>query len=153
MRYRFLALAFVMGLMGCKGSIDHDETSAAKSAFEFARVAFVKRDIENGYALLSDSAKRYVSLEKFKEVVFQLHPKAFPKSVTATEYEPVPGDKTIYIYLIGENSGERFYYRLAMEGTATTGYRVVRLYRGDGPYPPKQKLSKSPVELGSALIS
>ena len=144
MRYRFLVLALIMGLMGCRGSIDHDETTAAKSAFEFARVAFVKRDIENGYALLSDSAKRYVSLEKFKEVLSRLHPKAFPTSVTATEYEPVPGEKAMHIYLTGENSGERFYYRLTMEGAATTGYRVVRFYRGDGPYPPKQKLSKSP---------
>ena len=144
MRYRFLVLALIMGLMGCRGSIDHDETTAAKSAFEFARVAFVKRDIENGYALLSDSAKRYVSLEKFKEVLSRLHPKAFPTSVTASEYEPVPGEKAMHIYLTGENSGERFYYRLTMEGAATTGYRVVRFYRGDGPYPPKQKLGKSP---------
>lgn len=147
MRYHFFPLAFVMGLMGCAESINHDEVLAGRRAEEFAQVAFVKHDIENGYALLSDSAKRYVSLEKFKEVLSRLHPKAFPTSVTAFEYEPMPGEKAMYIFLIGENSGEQFYYMLTMEGTATTGYKVLRLNRGSGPYPPsnrKQKLRKSP---------
>lgn len=147
MRNHFLPLAFVMGLMGCADSINHDEVLAGRRAVEFAQVAFVKGDIENGYALLSDSGKRYVSFEKFKEVLSRLHPKAFPISVTASEYEPMPGEKAMHIFLTGENSGERFYYRLTMEGSAITGYRVVRLYRGDGPYPPsnrKQKLGQSP---------
>ena len=147
MRYLFFPLAFVMGSMGCAESINHDEVLAGRRAVEFAQVAFVKRDIENGYALLSDSTKRYVSLEKFKEVLSRLHPKAFPTSVTASEYEPMPGEKAIYIFLIGENSGEHFYYRLTMEGTATTGYRVLRLDRGSGPYHPsdrKQQFRKSP---------
>ena len=143
MQYHFFVLAFVLGLMGCAESVDHDEILAGSRAVEFAQVAFVKHDIEKGYALLSDSTKRYVSLEQFKEVLSRLHPRAFPASVTASEYEPMKGEKAIYIFLIGENSGEHFYYRLTMEGTATTGYRVLRLDRGSGPYPqsnPKQKL-------------
>jgi hypothetical protein len=143
--YPLFPLALVIGLAGCVESINHDEVSAGKSAAEFARVAFVKRDTENGYALLSDSTKRYVSLEKFKEVLSRMHPKAFPKSVTAIEYEPMPGEKAMYIFLQGENSGERFYYRLTMEGTAATGYRVLRLDRATGPYPPsdrKQRFNK-----------
>jgi hypothetical protein len=46
------------------------------------------------------------------------------------------GEKAIYIFLIGDNSGEHFYYRLTMEGTAATGYRVLRLDRSIAPYPP-----------------
>jgi hypothetical protein len=145
MRLFFLPLAFVLGLMGCAESINHDEALAGRRALEFAQIAFVKHDIENGYSLLSDSTKRYVSVEQFKEVVSRLHPKAFPTSLTASEYEPMPGEKAIHIYLIGENLGEHFYYRLTMEGTASTGYRVLRLYRGSEPYPPsrdKQKFKK-----------
>ena len=145
MGYRFVPLALVIGLMGCKGSIDHDETTAAKSAAKFAQVAFVKRDFENGYALLADSGKRYVSHEKFQETISRLHPKAFPVSVTASEYEPMPGEKAIHIYLAGENSAERFYYRLTMEGAAGTGYKVARFYRGSEPYPgsgSRQKLKE-----------
>ena len=147
MRYHFFPLAFVVGLMGCAESINHDEVLAGRRAVEFAQVAFVKHDIENGYALLSDGTKRYVSLEKFKEVLSRLHPKTFPTSVTASEYEPMFGEKAIYIYLVGENSGEHFYYRLTMEGTATNGYRVLSLDRGCGPYSPsnrKQPFKKSP---------
>jgi len=134
-KYYFYPLMFAVGLMGCVESVNHDELSAGKKAEEFARNAFVKQDIENGYALLADGTKRYVSLAQFKEVVSKLHPKAFPKTVIASEYEPMAGEKAIYIFLMGENSGEHFYYRLTMEGTATTGYKVLRLDRAGQPYP------------------
>jgi hypothetical protein len=47
----------------------------------------------------------------------------------------MPGEKAIYVFLTGENSGEHFYYRLTMEGTAPTGYKVLRLDRAAQPYP------------------
>jgi hypothetical protein len=143
--YRFDSLIFAVGLMGCAESINHDEWSAGKKAEEFAQVVFVKQDTENGYALLADGTKRYVSREQFKEVVAKLHPDAFPKTVVASEYEPMAGEKAIHIFLIGENSGEHFYYRLTMEGNATTGYKVLRFNRGNDRYGPsreKQPLKK-----------
>ena len=136
MRYLWFPLAFVTGLIGCTEKIKHDEVLAGKRAVEFAQVAFVKQDIEKGYALLSGAAKRYVSLEKFKETVFRLHPKGFPASVTATEYEPMPGEKAIYIYLVGENSGEQFQYTLTMEGSAGTDYKVTKITSGSSSYIP-----------------
>lgn len=129
-----------IGLIGCAESFKHDEVLAGKRAVEFAQVTFVKQDFDNGYALLSDAAKRYVSREKFKETVSRLHPRTNPKSVAATEYEPMPGEKAIYIFLLGENAGERFHYRLTMEGTATTGYKVSRLTRGEFPYSSRTKI-------------
>jgi hypothetical protein len=135
-KHYFYPLILAIGLFGCAESIKHDEVAAGKKAEEFAKVAFVRQDIENGYAFLADATKRYVSLEQFKTVVSKLHPKAFPKTVTASEYQPMHGEKAIYIFLIGDNSGEHFYYRLTMEGTATTGYRVLRLDRSIAPYPP-----------------
>jgi len=124
-----------VGLMSCMETINHDPSSAAKKAEEFAQVAFVKQDVENGYGLLADGTKRYVSQEQFKAVLSKLHPKGFPKTVTALEYEPMPGEKAIFIFLTGESSGEHFYYRLTMEGTATTNYKVLRLDRASQPYP------------------
>jgi len=145
LRYSFLLIAVTV-LIGCVQSIDHDEVAAGKRAVEFAQVTLVKQDFEKGYALLSGSAKRYVPLEKFKETVVRLHPKTFPVSVTATQYEPMPGETAIYIYIVGENSGERFYYTLTMEGTATSGYRVSRLNRAAEPLSPsknRQEFSKN----------
>ena len=134
-KYYFYPIVFAVGLMGCMEKINHDASSAGKKAEEFAQVAFVKQDVENGYGLLADGTKRYVSLEQFKAVLSKLHPKGFPKTVTALEYEPMPGEKAIFIFLTGENSGEHFYYRLTMEGTATTGYKVLRLDRASQSYP------------------
>ena len=147
LRYRLFLLIFAVGLIGCVETIHHDESSAGKKAEEFARIVFVKQDVENGYELLADGTKRYVSREQFKTVLSKLHPKAFPKTVTALEYEPMPGEKAIYIFLTGENSGEYFYYRLTMEGTATTGYKVLRLDRAGQPYPPsnEKKRFNSPI--------
>jgi hypothetical protein len=141
--YRLSLLFFFMGLMSCLESVNHDAASAGKKAEEFARVTFISGDIENGYALLAEGTKRYVSLQQFKEVVSKLHPNAFPKTVRAFEYEPMPGEKAIYIFLTGENAGTQFYYRLTMEGTAATGYKVLRFDRSSGPSAPsgdKQKL-------------
>ena len=137
--YHFCLIVFAMKLIGCMETIRHDEASAGKKAEEFARFVFVKQDFENGYTLLADGTKRYVSLEQFKTVLAKLHPKAFPRTVTALEYEPMPGEKAIYIFLNGENSGEHFYYRLTMEGTATTGYKVMRFDRASQPYPPSNE--------------
>ncbi len=146
MRFYCFAVAFVMAWMGCAGSIQHDENLAGKRAVEFAEIAFVKHDLQKGYALLSANTKRYVPFEKFEELVVKLHPRGgFPTSVAATEYEPMPGEKAIYIYLRGENSREHFDYIITMEGTASTDYRVLKLDRGSGLYSSgyKKKFTKS----------
>jgi hypothetical protein len=142
--HAYRLLVFAIGLAGCVESYKHDAVLAGKRAAEFAQVAFIRQDFDSGYALLSDAAKRYVSPEKFKETVSRLHPRTHPKSVTATEYEPMPGEKAVYIFLLGENTGERFYYMLTMEGTAATDYKVSRLTRGEVPYSPRTKIGSPP---------
>jgi hypothetical protein len=135
LKYSLYSFILAVGLLGCIESVEHDPAGAGKKAEEFAEIAFVKQDIENGYALLADGTRRYVSREQFKQVVAKLHPRAYPKNVKASEYEPMAGENAIYIFLMGENSGERFYYRLTLEGNATTPYRVLRLDRSAEPYP------------------
>jgi hypothetical protein len=131
-----LALAF---LISCTASvIRHDEDMAAKTAIEFSKVAIVQHDIQNGYSLMSDSAKKTVSLEKYAQVISQMHPSLYPLSLAAQEFEPMPGQKEMNIFLYGENGSERFFYRLTMEGTKETGYKVSGIYRGSGPYPPSK---------------
>ena len=145
LRSFFFLFICATSLLSCVESVTHNEVSAARKAEEFAQIAFVKQDIESGYALLADGTKRYVSPEQFKVVVSKLHPKGLPKTVVASEYEPMAGEKAIYIFLIGENAGEHFYYRLTMEGTGATGYKVLRFNRGSDRYGPskdKQTLKK-----------
>jgi hypothetical protein len=152
MRYHFLILAFVIGSMGCTKPVKHDEVLAAKRAVQFAELAFVKQDAEKSYQLLSDATKGYVPFDKFKETLARLNPGVHPRSITAIEYEPMPGEKAIYIYLVGKNSGEDFSYTVTMEGTAATDYRVSKVTRGIGSFLPsttEKKRFSNPISAGS----
>lgn len=131
----FAALALV-SLISCTATLlSHDVDMAARSAVEFSKVALVQRDIQKGYFLLSDNAKKNISFENFSQVISQMHPSLYPLSLTAEEFEPIPGQKGMNIFLYGENGSEKFFYRLIMEGTAETGYKVSGILRGNGPYP------------------
>jgi hypothetical protein len=136
MRHPFLLLAVIAEIVGCADAIKHDEVLAGKRAVEFAEVAFVRQDVEKAYALLSGSAKAYVPLDKFRETLMRLRPSGRPTSVIATEYEPMPGEKAIYIYTVVKNSDAETQYTVTMEGTAATGYRVSKITRGSASYLP-----------------
>lgn len=145
MRKFFLLFTCGIFFYACSESFEHDHKLAAKRAEEFARVAFVRQDFEKAYAMLSDSGKRYVPLEKFKEAVVKSHPRSYPTKIAATDYEPMSGEKAIYIYLTGDNAGEQFFYTLTLDGTATTDYKVTRFSRGSVPFgssSTKQPVSK-----------
>lgn len=40
------------------------------------------------------------------------------------------GEKAIYIFLTGDGSGDRFDYKLTLEGSAATDYRITNLEPG-----------------------
>jgi hypothetical protein len=136
MRRLLVPLMLLLSVAGCSEKIKHDETLAGTQAVEFARMAIVQQDFERSYQLLSDAAKRYVPLDKFKQALIRMHPNNHPIKIKATEYEPMPGEKAIYIYLVGDNSGEAFYYTLTMEGTAATGYKVSKFTAGNRSFLP-----------------
>jgi hypothetical protein len=143
MKKIIVCITVIVFFTNCSGSvIGHDEDMAAKSAIQFAKIAIVQHDIQNGYSLLSENAKKTITLEKYSEVFSQMHPASYPLSLTADEFEPIPGQKGINIFLHGESGAEQFYYRLTMEGTAGNGYKVSGLYRGNGPYPPSKLRQK-----------
>jgi hypothetical protein len=142
MRNSFLLGICGMILFACAESFEHDQNLAAKRAEEFAQVVFVRQDFENGYAMLSDSGKRYVPLEKFKETVIKSHPRNYPTKIAATDYEPMSGEKAIYIYLAGETAGEQFNYTLTLDGSAATDYKVIRFSRGGGSIGSRQPLGR-----------
>lgn len=134
MRDLFWAFIFAAVCYACADSFEHDHNLAAKRALEFVQAALVRQDFEKGYALLSDSGKRYVPLEKFRETIVKSHPRSYPTKVAATDYEPMSGEKAIYIYVTGDNGGEHFYYTLILDGTAATDYKVTRFSRGSSPF-------------------
>jgi hypothetical protein len=127
---QFLLFFAAGGLFfACDQPVEHDPKTAGKRAEEFAQVVFVRRDFDRGYAMLSESGKRYVPAEKFKETVIKSHPRNYPARIAATDYEPMAGEKAIYIYISGENTGEQFHYTLTLDGAAANDYKVTRFTR------------------------
>jgi hypothetical protein len=140
-----LAVAIICcGLTSCINVIAHDEKMAAKSAIEFAQTAFVARDYPKAHGLLAPRSQSDIPLDKLTEAIAKMHPKSFPTKVTATEFEPMPGQKGMNIFVKGEGEGEEFFYRLVMEGDKTASYRVTGLLRGNGPNPSTNKRPLTP---------
>ena len=108
---------------------------AAEDAETFAVLAFVERDADRAYALLNPQIEEEMTADEFAVLLAQMHPAGRPESVRATEYQPLPGYRGMNIFLEGDAGLTTFYYRLLMEGTAASGYRVTGLWRGAGPYP------------------
>lgn len=129
MRY-WLATALILALAGCAESVKHDELAAAKAALEFARVMFLEKNAEKAYDMLTPGGKRHVPLNKFTQTIASMHPRGYPSKVTALQFEPMPGENAIYIFLTGQNNDEQFSYRVTMAGTAATGYKVLKIDKG-----------------------
>jgi len=125
-----IASAMTVVLMSCSDTVKHDEGLAGKRAIDFAQAVFVDRNFEKGYDLLSDGGKRHLSREKLKETVTRMHPRGFPAKVTAKEFQPMPGENAIWIYLAGQSSEDQFGYRLTMEGNGKGDYKVLTFDSG-----------------------
>ena len=129
----------LVALAGCHvGVFYHDEHIAAHTAEAFAQVAFVEQNIPRAYTLLDPTLRAERTEAAFAELVRAMHPNGRPQTVLATSFEPVPGTATIQIYLdghSGDGSGEVFYDRLLMQGSALGGYRTAGLFRRNEPYP------------------
>jgi hypothetical protein len=116
--------------------IVHDEQAAAKEAATFADFAFVRSDFAGAYALLSQQMKAGGTTNWLKAEVAKMHSGTHPSEVAATEFEPLPGQRAMNIYVKGTLQREEFFYRLLMVGDKGSGYKVGGLWRGSGPYPP-----------------
>lgn len=120
---------------------NHDPDQAAVGAIVFAREAFIDLDQPKAYALLSDEARQHVSLDQYINVIARMHPKGFPKEVTATGYQPIPNADAVFVWMQGEGDGEQFYYRLTMKGKAPAGYKVAEMFRTERMPPPQAVLA------------
>ena len=132
---RAMALVVIATLAACGRMINHDEHAAAREAEEFGRLAFVAKDFASAYQHLTAQARSSSSLAEVSTLIDQMHKDGYPESIRATQFEPMPGQASMLIFLIGENGSSKFYYRFALVGTASEGYHVGGLWRGSGPYP------------------
>ena len=129
-------VAVLATFASCTGRVlFHDEKSAAKSAEEFAKTTFVRRDYDRAFGMLPQTFQVKYGRDGFEKLVREMHFDAFPTEVASTEYEPIPGSNSITIFLVGERTGQKFYYRLLMSGSALTGYKIEGFFRRTIEYP------------------
>src|SRR5450432_65147 len=98
-------LTLTVALTSCVPSVGvlrHSESEAAQEAQRFADAAFVEHDFKKAYALLSSPTQAAHSLEKFEADMAKIHPKGYPSTVHTTEYEPMPGQAAMNIFLVGD---------------------------------------------------
>lgn len=115
--------------------IAHDPQVAAKVATQFADLVFVHSDDTAAEALLAPEMQKAATPGKLKSEVGKIHPKAQPADVKALDFEPLPGQQAVIIYLNGTQGEESFHYRILMVGDKATGYKVGGFWRSNGPYP------------------
>jgi hypothetical protein len=116
--------------LACSKPPPHDEVLAGKRALEFSEAAFVRRDYAAAYELLSDKAKAYQSVENFKKAVGRLELDASPTNLKVTGSEPLPGEvNALDIILVEQNTSKPFAYRVTMERTPASDYRVALFRR------------------------
>jgi hypothetical protein len=126
-------------LLGCNSCISvrftlpvsakADPDQAATAAILFAKEAFIDLNQPGAYDFLSEGMRRHASLEQYINMIARMHPDGFPDEVTAAEYEAAPGEDAMFIWLYRQGREESFYYRLKMEATAETGYKVAEMVR------------------------
>lgn len=142
-------MCILIGVMlsSCLYYINHNEDMAAVESVKFAKAAFVEQNFVKAHGMLPKETDAKFTSDSLKDMVTKMHPNSYPKTITAIEFERLPGKKAMLIYLYGENEEEKFYYRLTMAGTSDSGYKVYELYRKMEPYSPSSELrAKLPVK-------
>ncbi|HEX8267909.1 MAG TPA: hypothetical protein VF596_21100 [Pyrinomonadaceae bacterium] len=135
--FLILCLLFINSCIPRLSFIKHNERLAAREATKFAEAAFVNRNYEDAYKLLPKETDASFTVDSLREFVANMHPtNEYPTSIKATDYEVIPGQQQVNVYLTGDTNGKSLYYLLGMIGTEQTGYKVLSLYRSkEGPYP------------------
>jgi hypothetical protein len=116
--------------LGCAEEDKHDETLAGRRAIEFAQTVLINKNFTKGYELMADGGKRHIPLDKFIDSMNRLHPRGFPTKVTAKEFQAMPGENALWIYLAGQNSEDQFQYRVTMEASGNGDYKVLNIDNG-----------------------
>ena len=116
-------------------SIHHDEQAAARIARDFVRRVVVEDDREKASSLMTPSMRSnaMTTLTMLRGPGSSSH----VRDVSALEYEPIPGEAAMQVFLIGtEDKSIDSYYRVLLKGTRETGYLVAEVERRANSFPP-----------------
>jgi len=129
---RFLAILLAGGVLlaaGCgvaprASVLNHSPSAAAAIAQRYVDLLLVRKDADAAYGLVDADARARVSVETLQEAVAKAPGYGQVTSVQAVEYQPVPGQPAMDIFLTGSAGGRTFYYAVRLSGTRDEGYLV-----------------------------
>jgi hypothetical protein len=136
----FLLTGAVLLLAGCAvapqvRTLNHSPSSAASVAQRYVDLLVVQQNVDAAYALVDTDARARISSTELKDAVTKAPGYGLVTSIQATEYQPVPGQPAIDIFLTGSGGGATVYYVVRLSGTADKGYQVNDLGVQSEPYP------------------
>jgi hypothetical protein len=141
-----ISIAIALAAAACVTAIRHNQDMAAIEAVHFAQLALLNRDYSRARAQLALGRLNKSSAKQFQDRLEGIHFRGWPTSVTADRFEPMPGQRSIRIYLTGKSADENFYYVFVMEADADSGYHVSDLYRVKDQIPTSGLMKPLPVE-------
>ncbi len=123
--------------MGCSiNVINHDADEAGRAALSFSERAFVRRDFNSAFELITHTKSGSVTVEQIQNLVQEMHPDGqYPSTVELSEYEVIPGKPIIRVFLKSSINGSNAYYLIVVEGQRGTGYEVTELYKSENQFP------------------
>ncbi len=115
--------------------MNHSPSAAAAVAQRYVDLLIVQQDANAAYELVDADARSRVSSATLQESVAKAPGHGQVTSVRAVEYQPVPGQPAMDIFLTGSAGGSSFYYAVRVSGTMDEGYLVNDLWIEPEPFP------------------
>lgn len=121
----YIVLMILFSLVGCSEKADSPNVFGARRvANDFFENIMVENDIDSAYTLCNEKMKDKVSLAELKDNIMQAHQGNLPKTFIISSYETYEENKTVAIFLRNIDSGQKFHYKVTLNGTKKRGYLV-----------------------------
>lgn len=114
--------------------LNHSPSAAAEVADRYVDLLVVQQDADAAYELVDADARRRISSAALVESVAKSPGYGEVTSVEAVEYQPVPGQPVVDIFLTGSAGDATYYYAVRLSGTVDEGYLVNDLWIQTEPF-------------------
>lgn len=95
------------------------------AAERFAQAAFIDRDYETAYSLLTSDERNRISQEEFENKLKKQEPDTLPDSLKVVHFDRGPNDRFNYS-LEGVNAEKKFFYHVGIERTKYETFLVTQ---------------------------
>jgi len=117
------------GDITCVRSLYADPFLGKAVAEEFANAAFVNKNYDGAYKLLSESQRAVINPNQFQQLVEDSHGGLRPLSVAVNHFNRTQQRKRMNFALLGTNGTEQFYYHVSVVPGSADDFKVEQWNR------------------------